>query len=160
MQFSKATKYWKRLVPAMTWPMILSGILVLVFLYNQNIVGIWIGVGFFFFLLVREAYWARYQVLGYEIDQGVVIFQYQKFNKVHSCKIPVDGFNIKWRGLPIKQKAYELKFYNRDNHIFSQMSFGVWSLEHLQSFLEELYHDIDKEPSLDTRMTLDWWGKD
>lgn len=120
-------------------------------------IGIWIGIGLFALVTARQAYWDKYYLLNYEIVDDQIIFQYQRFNKQVTANIGIDELTLKWRALPIRGKGWQLKFYSTDQLQFSQTSFGDWNLANIKELLERLYSEIDREPSLETKMTLDWW---
>ena len=136
----------------MNWVLII--ILFVAFLKYQNSIGYVICGVLFVISTIRQAIWSRYNLLNYKVDNGTVTFEYQDFNKVELSMIEIDSLKLEWEPLLSKDKRQRVKFYSDDEYKFSQYCTGDWQLGDLKKFLSNLYKDIDREPSIETKINI------
>jgi hypothetical protein len=162
MEPVEPTPYYIRTALHSLFGWVVALIFFIVFIYNRQ-PNIAIGLSLFWFCLwtIRSAIRTKYNLLKYEVNGEQILLTYQKFNSIRTASIDQNDLELKWTGLFERSpNMYKLKFYAKDQQIIYQTTTGDWPFDKLRTFIQDLYSNIDKEPSLDTRMTLDWWGKE
>lgn len=155
------TPYYIRIASQSLSGLILALILFAVFVYNRQLnIAIASSLCCYLFYAIRSAIRTKYNLLEYKIDGEQIFLIYQDFDTIKSAEINERDLELKWSSLwERSQNKWKLTFYSRGEQIVYQTTTGDWSFQKLRTFVQDLYSSIKKEPSLNTRMTLDWWDK-
>jgi hypothetical protein len=90
-------------------------------------------IGILFWHICEAFYWSKFYILKLELQQGVLYFEYLKFNKSNSVSGQISDFTVKLSPLPYKNRMYSVKIYNKGNHVVTQFPSKNWRTEELES---------------------------
>jgi hypothetical protein len=159
---TEPTPYYIRIILNSLFGWLIAFLFFVIFIYSQKpYLAITSSVFWLGIYSIRSAIRTKYNLIKFDVDNNFITFTYQKYNRILKTKIDHNQFDIKLTPLMEKSsKMWKLGIYSNNTLVFYQTTIGDWPFEKLKSFLIDLYTEIQKEPSLDTRMTFDWWEKD
>ncbi|MEQ8581038.1 MAG: hypothetical protein RIC30_05025 [Marinoscillum sp.] len=125
-------------------------------LYQQGTYGLVVSLGLLTIFTIQTAIGAKYQLVNFSRQANEFEFQFYKFDRLQTIKIPVGELKMNWKPILQHRKGWTLKFYWNNQFIFHQKNFDNWTIEMQQELFRNIVTEQGREPTVDEKIISNW----